>query len=319
MERQLAMFPPSRPLRERFGVEFFRQVPETPGVYLLCGPRDGVLYVGKAKNLRQRLGSYRSANPDLVPRKLRRLLATVERILWDECPSEDAALARERELLRTLRPRFNTVGVRPASPDWLGWRSVTGGLDLGCGEVTDGWPERHGPFGQSRALLGALLRLLWWRLNSSDPSAPAVAAAPPDADWSVTRATTSGRAELRLARSSGDAAPPCRVRALCATGLAGGLVSFPSSGSWADMPAALTAERPPRQWTLAMAADSAALVLRLLNGFFREGSLDLIEWGLAAAEARPRFERAWLERDAICLLEVYERLTAETNADAGVH
>ncbi len=280
MERQLAMFPPSRPLRERFGVEFFRQVPETPGVYLLCGPRDGVLYVGKAKNLRQRLGSYRSANPDLVPRKLRRLLATVERILWDECPSEDAALARERELLRTLRPRFNTVGVRPASPDWLGWRAVPGGLELGCGDVTAGWPERYGPFGQSRALHGALLRLLWWGLNSSEPSAPAMTAAPPDADWSVTRATTSGRAEL---------------------------------------PAALTAERPPRQWTLAMAADTAARVLRLLKGFFQDASLDLIEWGLAAAEARPRFERAWLERDAICLLEVYERLTAETDADAGVH
>jgi hypothetical protein len=85
------------------------------------------------------------------------------------------------------------------------------------------------------------------------------------------------------------------------------------------MPAALTAERPPRQWTLAMAADTAARVLRLLKGFFQDASLDLIEWCLVAAEARPRFERAWLERDAICLLEVYERLTAETDADAGVH
>src|SRR5687768_2077461 len=112
MQQQLVMFAPLRPLVERFGVEFFRKVPETPGVYLMCGAREGVLYVGKAKNLRRRLASYRSANLDLTPRKLRRLLCAVERILWDECADEAAALARERELLLALQPRFNTVGVR---------------------------------------------------------------------------------------------------------------------------------------------------------------------------------------------------------------
>jgi excinuclease UvrABC nuclease subunit len=33
-----------------------------------------VLYVGKAKNLRQRLGSYRVANPERVPRRHLRLM-----------------------------------------------------------------------------------------------------------------------------------------------------------------------------------------------------------------------------------------------------
>lgn len=308
MERQLVLLPPARPLRERFGGEFFRQLPETPGVYLLCGPRDGVLYVGKAKNLRQRLGNYRSANPERLPRKLRRLLTAVERILWDECPSESAALARERELLRTLRPRFNTVGVRPPRLDWLGWRIVPGGLELGCGESAADWPERHGPFGQSRVLHGALLRLLWWRLTTPDSRAE-VDAIPENAvtPGSPVSDRPSRTVEGGCRKSS---APDC---------LQDPEVPSPQSrASWADMPAALADDRPPPRWTLPLNAAAAALVSGRLRGFFQEASLDLIEWCLAAAETRPRFEWAWMERDAIRLLEVYERLTTAADVEAVV-
>lgn len=37
---QLWLFPPPRPLVERFGADFFRALPEAPGVYLLCGERE---------------------------------------------------------------------------------------------------------------------------------------------------------------------------------------------------------------------------------------------------------------------------------------
>lgn len=124
-----------RPSGERLGHAFFRTLPERPGVYLLCGPPDGVLYVGK--NLRQRLGSYRSASTERLPRKLRRLLATVERIRWDECADEAAALARERELIVTLKPRFNTAGVYPAPRLRLGWTAGAATLDLGLANTVD--------------------------------------------------------------------------------------------------------------------------------------------------------------------------------------
>src|ERR1041384_6092768 len=62
--RQRWLFPPPRPLLDRLGEEFFRQLPRRPGVYFMCGPGEGVLYVGKAKDLRRRLASYRVANPD---------------------------------------------------------------------------------------------------------------------------------------------------------------------------------------------------------------------------------------------------------------
>src|SRR3989442_15801041 len=59
---QQLLFPDPQPLVERLGRDFFRQLPECPGVYLIRDACDVILYVGKAKNLRKRLGSYRVAN-----------------------------------------------------------------------------------------------------------------------------------------------------------------------------------------------------------------------------------------------------------------
>lgn len=107
---QLWLFPPPRPLVERFGADFFRALPAAPGVYLLCGETEGVLYVGKARNLRQRLSSYRVANPERLPRRIMRLLFKVRRIEFDVCVSEAAAVEREAALICVLQPRFNHAG-----------------------------------------------------------------------------------------------------------------------------------------------------------------------------------------------------------------
>src|SRR6185369_2996896 len=107
---QLWLLPCPRPLVDRFGPAFFRNLPSGPAVYLMCGPAEGVLYVGKAKNLRKRLCSYRIANPDKLGRRIFRLLHRVTRIEWDECASESAAQFREELLIAVLQPRFNSAG-----------------------------------------------------------------------------------------------------------------------------------------------------------------------------------------------------------------
>lgn len=124
---QLWLFPPPappKPLIERLGVEFFRALPSGPGVYLMCGAGEGVLYVGKARNLRKRLSSYRVANPERFPRRMLRLLHSVTRIEWDECRTETAARHREEELICALMPRFNAAGKSwPFSgPARLAWQ-----------------------------------------------------------------------------------------------------------------------------------------------------------------------------------------------------
>jgi excinuclease UvrABC nuclease subunit len=99
------LFPPAQPLVERLGIQFFRNLPACPGVYSMRNGTGVVLYVGKAKNLRQRLGSYRVANPERVSRRHLRLMREVTSIEVELCSSESGALALEARLLRRLKPR----------------------------------------------------------------------------------------------------------------------------------------------------------------------------------------------------------------------
>ena len=167
---QHLLWPPFRPLADQFGHDFFRALPESPGVYLMCGEGDGVLYVGKARNLRQRLSNHRSTPTELISRKQRRLLQSVRRIYWDVCADEAAADQRERELIRTLQPRFNTVGVRPAAPRFLVWRAEHEALELALESEaelesdleSDPAEGRAGPFAGARGMQTSLWRLMWW-------------------------------------------------------------------------------------------------------------------------------------------------------------
>lgn len=163
---QLLLFPDPRPLVDRLGRDFFREAPECPGVYLMRDGADQVLYVGKAKNLRKRLGSYRVANPERMPRRHLRMLRSVERIELERCPDEQSALRRESQLLRLLRPRFNRAGTWPGTPRFFLWRATTAGLELAVVKEVDADWYHYGPLGYSAfALRSVVVRLLWCALH----------------------------------------------------------------------------------------------------------------------------------------------------------
>src|SRR3954464_5704812 len=105
-EQQLHLFAAPRPLLERLGADFFSSVPSEPGVYVMTGADQRVLYIGQSGNLRARLGSYKNAKPDRAPRKVIRLIHQVRAITWEKCETPQAARLRENELLRLHRPRF---------------------------------------------------------------------------------------------------------------------------------------------------------------------------------------------------------------------
>jgi excinuclease UvrABC nuclease subunit len=157
-------------LVERLGQDFFRQLTERPGVYLMRDAQENVLYVGKAKNLKKRLNSYRVANPDRLARRHLRLLRAVARIELQECADEAAALAKEAELLLALKPKFNRAGTWPATPRFLVWQWDET-LALAISETpAAGW-QAFGPFGSGIVhLRAALLRLLWFALNPASGS-----------------------------------------------------------------------------------------------------------------------------------------------------
>ena len=168
---QPLLFADPRPLVERLGQDFFRQLTERPGVYLMRDAQENVLYVGKAKNLKKRLNSYRVANPDRMARRHLRLLRAVARIELQECADEVAALAKEAELLLALRPKFNRAGTWPATPRFLVWQSDETRLALAISEAPAADWQAFGPFGSGIVhLRAALIRLLWFALNPASGS-----------------------------------------------------------------------------------------------------------------------------------------------------
>jgi predicted GIY-YIG superfamily endonuclease len=110
---QLRLFPLAKPLIERLGHDFFKAAPREPGVYIMRGQADRILYIGQSKNLRTRLAFYKNANPDRIPRRLIRLVHQVETITLERCATAAAARARELELLRIHQPKFNRADTGP--------------------------------------------------------------------------------------------------------------------------------------------------------------------------------------------------------------
>ena len=167
---QTLLFPDPKPLDQRLGKSFFRRTPRRPGVYLMKDASDKVLYVGKAKDLKQRLNHYRVANPDRMPRRHLRMVREVARIEFQFCANEAAALKHESRLLRTLKPKFNRAGVWPGKARFIVWRLMEQQLELGVVETPEPACRRFGPLnGSAQGLHRSLARLLWLALNPGRP------------------------------------------------------------------------------------------------------------------------------------------------------
>ncbi|MDA8411557.1 MAG: excinuclease ABC subunit UvrC [Treponema sp.] len=81
-----------------------KEAPEEPGVYLMKDAEGAIIYVGKAKVLRNRLSSYFSGRKDV---KTRHLVARVDAIEWIIAASEYDALILENNLIKQHSPRYN--------------------------------------------------------------------------------------------------------------------------------------------------------------------------------------------------------------------
>jgi len=95
----------------KFGADFLRELPDSPAVYLFKDESGGVLYAGKAKNVRRRLSGYRNASRRKAHRKMRALVREAHSLEVRLQASEGAALLLENELIRTLRPPYNVDGA----------------------------------------------------------------------------------------------------------------------------------------------------------------------------------------------------------------
>jgi excinuclease ABC subunit C len=82
------------------------EIPESPGVYRFRDQRGRVIYVGKAKSLRQRLNSYFADFASLHPRT-QMMLTTAAGVEWTVVGTEVEALQLEYSWIKEFDPRFN--------------------------------------------------------------------------------------------------------------------------------------------------------------------------------------------------------------------
>src|SRR3954469_9633442 len=81
-------------------------IPESPGVYKFRDPNGRVIYVGKAKSLRQRLNSYFADVAGLHPRT-RQMVTSANSVEWTVVGTEVEALQLEYNWIKEFDPRFN--------------------------------------------------------------------------------------------------------------------------------------------------------------------------------------------------------------------
>ena len=86
---------------------FLKRLPGAPGVYRMIGNDGEVLYVGKAKNLKNRVSSYAKFGGHTA--RIARMIASTVDMEFVRTQTEIEALLLESNLIKKLRPRFNVL------------------------------------------------------------------------------------------------------------------------------------------------------------------------------------------------------------------
>lgn len=85
-----------------------RQLTDSPGVYLMKDTSGGIIYVGKAKNLKNRVTSYFRQTPDHTP-KVAKMVSNVYDYDFIVTDSEYEALVLECSLIKQYSPKYNIL------------------------------------------------------------------------------------------------------------------------------------------------------------------------------------------------------------------
>ena len=90
-------------------LDYLKQIisllPDEPGIYQYFDNQNSIIYIGKAKNLKKRVGSYFSKLPE--NRKTALLVRNIAEIKHMVVDSEEDALLLENNLIKKYQPRYN--------------------------------------------------------------------------------------------------------------------------------------------------------------------------------------------------------------------
>ncbi|MHC4621554.1 MAG: excinuclease ABC subunit UvrC [Planctomycetota bacterium] len=143
--------------------EQIRGFPAGPGLYFMKGAGEKVLYIGKAKNLRARVGSYFQLGGELATSrgpKITEMISKVRTVDFLETGSEVDAVLQEARLIKDIRPPYNTDLVDDKTFPYL---EITSGDDFPGVYITRKPRPRgsrlFGPFAGAKDLRGVLVVL----------------------------------------------------------------------------------------------------------------------------------------------------------------
>jgi len=182
-------------LEQRLGSDLFADIPQEPGIYRFYDENDTLLYVGKAKNLRRRLFTYKRARPGRTSRKESKLISRIHRFEFDILDSEEEAILHENRWIREHRPEYNHANKHTETYYFITVQRSVDALTFGLSMNPSGqlFPENEKPLYQNfspalnkvldsktygcfkghrsvRISLGSLLQLIWMNeFNSISP------------------------------------------------------------------------------------------------------------------------------------------------------
>ena len=133
-----------------------REFPKTPGIYLMKDAAGRVIYIGKAKNLRSRAGSYFLVGAQQEYRTAQ-WVHEIADADFVECESEVDAILMESRLIKDVQPKYNKELKDDKTFPYL---MIVTGEDFPRVEVTrqprDRGVKLFGPFASAGALRGAV-------------------------------------------------------------------------------------------------------------------------------------------------------------------
>lgn len=135
-------------------------IPTDPGVYRFSDASGTVLYVGKAKNLRQRLNSY-FADPSSLHFRTQTMVRTAAAVEWTVVQNELESLQLEYTWIKQYDPRFNVKYRDDKSYPWVAvtWSEEFPRVFVGRGARRRG-TRFYGPYAQAWAIRDTIDSLL---------------------------------------------------------------------------------------------------------------------------------------------------------------
>ena len=88
--------------------EELKKLPSDPGVYIMHGADDSIIYVGKAVSLKNRVRQYFQGSKNKSP-KIIKMVSQIDRFEYIVTGSELEALVLESNLIKEHRPKYNTM------------------------------------------------------------------------------------------------------------------------------------------------------------------------------------------------------------------